>query len=83
MVEAARNLGLYIDNVQVPFTQCNQIWSDVPEERDHLFQEYEKGIWFCSTHQIPTLVIHISRGATPPAVNQSGSGLAAPSGSPG
>lgn len=72
MPALARNCGLYIDNVHAPYHNCNMLWSDISEERDLIRNEYAWAISYCSRHDIPVLVIHITRSTAPPAPSQSG-----------
>jgi sugar phosphate isomerase/epimerase len=72
MVEAARKLDLYIDNVHAELNNCNYIWSEKADERRYISKEYKKGLHFCAEHDIPALVVHICSSSTPPRMNQNG-----------
>ncbi|MCC6485447.1 MAG: sugar phosphate isomerase/epimerase [Armatimonadetes bacterium] len=69
-----RDLGLYLENIHVPYDGCADIWSDSATTRAHIAGRYLRWIEDCHTHAIPVLVTHISR--TPSAPGPTAAGLA-------
>lgn len=61
----ARNAGLEIENVHAPFYKTNLIWTESVDAED-IVKRYAQCIIDCSNHNIPTVVIHLTNGDTPP-----------------
>lgn len=70
-----RQYGLRCDNIHASFWHSNYLWSTAKEEQSVIYEELLSGLTFCSKHQIPNMVMHLSVGKTPPQPNQSGLGL--------
>ncbi len=68
----AADAGLTVDHVHAPFENANGFWSDSPAERDAIVDENLKLIEFCSRHSIFCIVLHVTRGPTPPPPNPEG-----------
>jgi sugar phosphate isomerase/epimerase len=66
-----RENGLKLENVHLPFDGINRIWEDSPGG-DELVQQYISYIDDCKTYEIPTAVMHVTKGDNPPPVNQLG-----------
>lgn len=64
--------GLYLDNVHAPYEDCNSIWSDSAGDRDRIRRVYSDGLAYCARHEVPIMVAHVSRSATPPPCNETG-----------
>lgn len=69
--ELARRQGLFIENIHTPFKDVNYLWLD-RAEGDDLEKILINCILECSEHEIPTAVVHLSKGDNPPPVNQIG-----------
>jgi Sugar phosphate isomerases/epimerases len=67
-VESARRNGLLIENIHAPFEDINHLWED-NIAGDQLEQELGKCIADCSQFEIPTAVLHVTQGDTPPPWN--------------
>ena len=70
--ELVRDCGLFFENVHAPFEHCNKIWSDDSGVRNDIKREYDSCISFCSRHNVPIVVVHISRGDDAPEFNKYG-----------
>jgi len=70
--ELARKAGLWIENVHAPFWNTNHnIWAD-SEAGQAIFECYLQCIDDCATFEIPTLVVHASRGSDLPLLSDLG-----------
>lgn len=69
--EMARNVGLVVENVHAPFDNANCIWTDSISSEEVL-KRYINCIRDCEQHYIPTVVIHLTSGNTPPPASQIG-----------
>ncbi|MCL2531446.1 MAG: sugar phosphate isomerase/epimerase [Oscillospiraceae bacterium] len=67
----ARALGLAIENIHAPFDECNHIWEDTPDGQ-RVFAGYLQMLDDCAEHDIPTVVMHATRGHEPPQVSEVG-----------
>jgi L-ribulose-5-phosphate 3-epimerase len=69
--ELALRNGLFIENVHLPFSGVNNLWLD-----NITGDEYEKqiiaSIKQCAGFQIPTVVMHLTRGDNPPLLCKTG-----------
>lgn len=72
MPALARDVGLSVDNIHAPFEACNALWSDSRSAIAAAIKPYMLALDFCRRHDIPILVVHVSRGASPPPPTQSG-----------
>jgi len=67
----AEKYDLYICNAHLPFDECNDLWlnTSVGDEYSDIIC---KQIAECGEFQIPTAIMHLSRGLTPPPYNKAG-----------
>ncbi|MDD5705760.1 MAG: sugar phosphate isomerase/epimerase, partial [Kiritimatiellae bacterium] len=72
MTLLARQAGLSVDNIHVPFAECNAFWSDSEDSRLAVVKQYEVALTFCRNNDIPWVVVHVAKGPTPPPPTQSG-----------
>jgi sugar phosphate isomerase/epimerase len=72
MPRLAQDMGLFLDYGHAPFEECNLLWSDTAADRQHVLDMYREHIAFCHRHQIPRLVLHLTKSNTPPPLNQAG-----------
>lgn len=70
-VDTVRNANLGIETAHTDFWGVNNIWLDNLEGKEH-FDYYLRAIPEAREAGIPTLIIHLSSGNTPPAVNELG-----------
>ncbi len=69
--EFARRAGLFVENIHTPFAGINSIWLDNLDGEAftaRLLQCVED----CAAFAIPTMVVHLSSGTTPPPANELG-----------
>lgn len=69
--ETARMQGLYIENVHLPFSGANFLWTE-DLESDDLMNVYRKGLMECAEQNIPTAVLHVTDGSNPPPITELG-----------
>ena len=68
----AADAGLKVDHAHATFEDANAFWSEKPSERDALVRENLKLIEYCSRHSISCIVLHVTRGPTPPPPHAEG-----------
>jgi sugar phosphate isomerase/epimerase len=71
LIELAKNAGLIIENAHAPFAYANSIWQDDIDTKEAL-AVYTDAIMGCGRHNIPTVVMHLTCGKTPPPANIKG-----------
>lgn len=69
--EHARKAGLYVENIHTDFENTNLLWQDKLGWEDVL-NRYLADVDACYEHQIPTMVLHLTTGKTPPEMNSLG-----------
>jgi sugar phosphate isomerase/epimerase len=69
--ELARQAGLFVENIHTPFQDVNSLWLD-DATGDHFESILAQCIIDCREYAIPTAVVHVSQGDTPPPPNQIG-----------
>ncbi|MBR2612109.1 MAG: sugar phosphate isomerase/epimerase [Clostridia bacterium] len=70
-IRACRAAGIVHENLHAPFRNINSIWLE-GREGDEMLASLIKAVDDASAYGIPTLVIHLSSGKTPPRVSNSG-----------
>lgn len=70
-IRACRAAGIVHENLHAPFRKINSIWLE-GEEGDEMLASLIQAVDDASAYGIPTLVIHLSSGKTPPRVNKLG-----------
>lgn len=55
--EYARKAGLYVENAHAPYMNANALWEDTVNGQD-AYKELVSCVEDCTTHNIPTLVMH-------------------------
>ncbi len=63
--EMARNRGLWVENIHVPFADANLLWKD-GINAGSVFERYLRCIDDCRDHGIPVMVLHATQGNHPP-----------------
>ena len=69
--EIARKSGLLVENVHTSFENANSLWLD-NLDGETLIEYYLRCVNDCAEFEIPTMVMHLSRGNTPPPYNAIG-----------
>ncbi len=69
--EIARANGLFVENVHTPFTDSANLWLDNLKGQDYV-DKVLKCIDNCSSFEIPTTVVHLSKRDNNPPDNQLG-----------
>jgi len=67
----AKKAGLVIENVHAPFDEVNHIWEDTPDG-ERVLGGYLRCVEDCARFGIPTMVMHPTRGRTPPSMSELG-----------
>ena len=66
-----RRHGLFVDNAHASMDYVNDIWLDTLDGLD-AYEKYAKTIIDCSFADVPSLVLHLSHGDSPPPVTSVG-----------
>ncbi|MGI6487488.1 MAG: sugar phosphate isomerase/epimerase family protein [Syntrophothermaceae bacterium] len=66
MPKMVRESGLVLENIHVPYDDCNDIWSDVRSVRDAVVKRHLNWLEDCARFDIPLMVMHITDGPNPP-----------------
>ncbi len=69
--EMARKNGLIVENIHTPIFRNNGLWDD-NSEGEACEKILAECINDCAIYEIPTAVVHLTRGNNPPPVNQAG-----------
>jgi len=69
--EMARSFSLEVENVHAPIDKINSIWTDSINSEE-VVKRYTNCILDCAQHNIPTVVIHLTSGDTPPIASEIG-----------
>lgn len=69
--DAARRLGLTVENAHAPFAGCNALWQD-GLDGDGYADRLIRCVHQCADTGVPTLVVHLTDLADPPAENPRG-----------
>lgn len=70
-VQLAKKYGLVIENVHATTDGLNMLWSD-GEDGEETLSELLAEIEDCAKYGIQTIVLHLTNGSNPPAVNDIG-----------
>ncbi len=68
----AADAGLKVDHAHAPYENANAFWSEKPSERDVSVNENLQLIEYCSRHSISCIVLHVTKGPTPPPPHAEG-----------
>lgn len=58
-----RDFGLYLENIHVPYENCNDFWNNRLTAREKLIKDHLIWLEDCAKYDIPIMVMHISRGS--------------------
>ncbi len=61
-VSLAKQLGLEVDNIHLPYDDCNLIWSDTVSDRERYVNEVLKWLVDCKASGADKVVMHTNRG---------------------
>ncbi|MFP6584984.1 MAG: sugar phosphate isomerase/epimerase [Candidatus Hydrogenedentota bacterium] len=67
-----KGVGLDLESIHVPYSDCNHLWSDDDVARDASLNQHLEWIDDCNRHEVRIMVMHVTLGKQPPAVNQIG-----------
>jgi sugar phosphate isomerase/epimerase len=67
----AREAGLTVENIHLPFDDMNHLWEDTPAGAE-CFHTLEQCLERCAHEQIPVAVMHAEQGKTPAAMSELG-----------
>jgi len=67
----ARDLGLVVENLHVPFEECNDLWLG-PDERDAFAYRHRAWIDDAHRHAVRTIVLHVSHTDAAPGPTAAG-----------
>lgn len=70
--EIVRSHGLELEYIHASYANCNKLWSESAADRAVIREDYLRDIAYCARHRIPVLVVHISKGLSPPGVKPTG-----------
>ncbi len=68
----AREEGLLVENVHVPFEESNDWWSDDAGARERIVANHRRWLDDCARHGIPCLVTHLSKKTGPAEAGRHG-----------
>jgi sugar phosphate isomerase/epimerase len=69
--DMAKEVDLHIENVHMTFQRANALWEDT-EETTISINDHISCIESCNSHGIPMMVMHLSKGYTPPEKSEKG-----------
>jgi sugar phosphate isomerase/epimerase len=65
--EIVRRAGLALDHLHVPYFACNELWGASDLDRAAALALHTSWITDCERHAVPRMVMHVTRGRTPPS----------------
>lgn len=60
MPQMVRDSGLFLDNIHIPYHQCDDLWSKNQSVRNAVINQYRTWISDCAEFNIPVMVMHIT-----------------------
>ncbi|MBR2018984.1 MAG: sugar phosphate isomerase/epimerase [Clostridia bacterium] len=70
-IALAKREGIVFETLHAPYREINAIWS-AGEEGEAFLARLIASVESCAANEIPTLVVHLSSGLTPPRINDLG-----------
>jgi sugar phosphate isomerase/epimerase len=64
--DLVRSHGLVLDHFHVPYFACNELWCANDSGRRSAIDLHLSWVADCQRHEIPRMVMHVTRGKTPP-----------------
>ena len=71
LIEAFGKHNIVCETIHGPFRPINEFWLDC-EVGEKIYHDFSKCIEDCDKYDIPTLVLHMSSGMTPPPITEIG-----------
>ncbi len=68
MPQMVRDNGLYLDNVHVPFENCDNFWSESKVKRENIINQHLEWLEDCAKYDVPVMVMHITDRSNLPEV---------------
>jgi sugar phosphate isomerase/epimerase len=73
MPQMVRDNGLYLDNVHLPYENCDDFWSESGTVRENIVNKHLKWLEDCAKFDVPVAVMHITdRSSLPDAPSKNG-----------
>ncbi|WP_026893993.1 sugar phosphate isomerase/epimerase family protein [Clostridiisalibacter paucivorans] len=67
-----RDMGLNLENIHVPYSKSNLLWSEVAYKRENILKKYFSWVEDCAKYNIPMMVMHINEEEYVPEFNKYG-----------
>jgi sugar phosphate isomerase/epimerase len=72
MPNIVRDSGLVLENIHIPYDNCDYLWSEHKPSRDAIVNNYIIWLNDCAKYNIPIMVMHITDSLNLPCPNQYG-----------
>jgi sugar phosphate isomerase/epimerase len=72
MPNIVRDSGLILENIHIPYDNCDDLWSEQKPSRDAIVNKYISWLNDCAKYNIPMMVMHITDSINLPSPNQYG-----------
>lgn len=72
MPKIVRDSGLILENIHIPYDNCDDLWSEYKSSRDAVVNKYIGWLNDCAEYNIPMMVMHISDSLNLPSPNKYG-----------
>lgn len=72
MPDVIREARLFLENLHVPFEDCNQIWSANAADRAAFLERHLAAVRDAAKHNVDCVVLHLSKGSNEPGPNEEG-----------
>ncbi|PKM78046.1 MAG: sugar phosphate isomerase/epimerase [Firmicutes bacterium HGW-Firmicutes-15] len=72
MPNIVRDSGLVLENIHIPYDNCDNLWSENKSSRDAIVNKYTTWLNDCAKYNIPIMVMHITDSLNLPSPNQYG-----------
>lgn len=70
MPDLVRASGLVLENIHIPYNDCDDLWSESKTTRAAIVRKYTGWLNDCAQHQIPIMVMHITDSLNLPSPGQ-------------
>ncbi len=72
MPDMVRKSGLVLENIHIPYDNCDQLWSEHKSSRNAIVNKYIGWLNDCAKYQIPIMVMHITDSLNLPSPEHHG-----------
>jgi len=72
MPNMVRESGLFLENIHIPYDNCDELWSEHKSTRDAIVNKYIVWLNDCAKYNIPIMVMHITDSLNLPSPDQNG-----------